>query len=244
MPETTRKLTEKFASVTGEFDGLIWAQFLSTMYSLAYFEDDIRVVLNKSAEVFPVNSRPHQIYLKCIELHKKYPANWHKALMEIVRMRRYIHQIDNIQASPDVNNGILILSILYGKNDYAETCKRASIAGWDGDCTSAAATGLMGIIKGMEGTPQIVKDMIYKNGAGVYVNDTDSGYPPYIKKNYPDKQKFTDIAKLYVKNAESNRTSIHLSHRIPQPMQDIPLCLPLRGTRLRLVCMFPAAVRK
>jgi hypothetical protein len=72
--------------------------------------------------------------------------------------------------------------------------------GADSDCYTAAIMGIMGIIKGMDGTPDIVKERIYKDGEGIYVNDPT--FTPYIMQNYPETQKITDIVKLYQKNAE------------------------------------------
>lgn len=60
----------------------------------------------------------------------------------------------------------------------------------------------MGIVKGMAGTPPEIKTRIYADGNGVYVNDTKSGYKPFISFEYPDEQKWTDLAALYQRNAE------------------------------------------
>jgi len=200
MPQQAALTTGKFASVTGDFDSVTWGKFSAVMYSLAYFEDDVHEILKEASKVLPENSWPHQIYLKCNELYANNPTDWRKAASEMASTIRLTYNIDNIHVTNDVNNGFLILSLLYGNNDYTETCKIASLIGFDSDCTAATATGLMGIIKGMSGTPQEVKDLIYLDGNGVYIND--KYFDPHIKLDYPDEQKFTDLARLYQKNAE------------------------------------------
>jgi hypothetical protein len=52
----------------------------------------------------------------------------------------------------------------------------------------------------MNGTPQQIKDVLYVNGTGVYINDMH--FEPHINNNYPAEQKFTDLAALYQSNAE------------------------------------------
>lgn len=200
MPMTASKLAKKFASLTGDFDGVTWASFLATLYSVAYFESDARTALEKSAEMLPKNGWPYQIYKRCVELHSQNPTDWRWAAKELAKVRRGQYASNDVNVSPDVDNGFVMLAILYGQNDYIETCKIASLAGFDGDCTAASVTGLMGIIKGMAGTPQVVKDRIYANGSGVYINDMN--FTPHIGKDYPAEQTWNSLAELYQKNAE------------------------------------------
>lgn len=201
MPATARDLTGKFGSVTNEFDSVTWAKLLGTMYSQAYFATDVRDVLSQAAVVLPRNGWPYQIYEKAVALHDQNSTDWRWAQGQLLAFTRNVYGQDNPMAIPDRNVGSFILSILYGGNDYLTTLKIASLIGNDADCTASGVAGLMGIIKGMAGTPQEFKDRIYQNGAGRYINDTTTGYPPYIKNNYPHSQSWDDIAALYQSNA-------------------------------------------
>ena len=62
--------------------------------------------------------------------------------------------------------------------------------------------GILGVMGGMNALPQKVKDVVYANGAGVYINDVETGFDPYIKLNYPTAQSYDDIAALFASNAE------------------------------------------
>lgn len=201
MPATARDLTAKFASVTTDYDSIAWAKFMGTMYSLAYFATDARNVLSQASVVLPRNGWPYQVYLKSVALYGQNPTDWRWAQNQLLAFSRNVFGQDNAMAIPDRNMGSLILSILYGNNDYLTTLKIASLIGNDGDCTASEAAGLMGIIKGMAGTPQEFKDRIYQNGAGRYINDATTGYPPYIRQDYPRSQSWDDIAALYQSNA-------------------------------------------
>lgn len=200
MPLMASVMSNRFASVTGDFDSQLLGKFYGTAYSLAYFETDATEVLRKASVVLPVGSWARQMYDLAFALHKKYPTDWRTAAKELYQSRRDIFLMDNIQTAYDVNGGFTVLAILYGNNDYYETMKIASLIGYDGDCTAATAAGLLGIIKGMKGLPKEVNEVVWRDGEGVYINNKNN--VPHIRKNYPDEQKFADLAKLYQQNAE------------------------------------------
>ena len=214
MPNTATLLVDKFASNVGYFDSVVWAKFYAAMYSLAYFEDDVITVMQKAKEVLPNGSFPQKTYDLACELYNKYPDDYKSAASELADQRRMLYRIDNIQTDPNVNGGFAILSFLYGKNSYLDTCKYSSIMGYDGDCTAAICSGVMGIIKGFKPTNEEYKklnDMIYYDGEGVYYNDealyTSDGTKPYdariVGKNYPVRQKIDDIVDMYRENFET-----------------------------------------
>lgn len=207
MPNLATSLVDTFASNVGYFDSVIWAKFYAAMYSLAYFENDIRVVMEKASVTLPANSYPYQMYHIALELFNKYPKDYKNAAIELEQKRRMLYRIDNIQTDPNVNGGFAILSWLYGNNSYLETCKYSSIMGYDGDCTAAICTGVMGILHGFkEGNEEYQKlnDMIYYNGEGIYFNDRESGYPPFIISDaYFTRIKIDDIVKMYQENFET-----------------------------------------
>lgn len=201
MPAVTRDLSKKFASVTGESDNVIWAQFLSSMYAIAYFEDNAIQAMDRAAVVLPENSWPYQIYHKVKEVHAKYPDDWRKAhavLTETVWKPHFGNR--NPSASPDINNAMTILAILYGNNDFETSARIASLSGFDAETTASTVMGLLGIIVGMDGIPQQILDTVYMDGEGVFVNDLS--FPPHFNKNFPTEIKFSDLAKLYQGNAE------------------------------------------
>ena len=207
MPNLATSLADTFASNTGYFDSVIWAKFYAAMYSIAYFEDNINDVMEKAKPTLPKGSYPYQIYEKAHELYNKYPNDYVKAATKLEEERRMLYRIDNIQTDPNINGGFAILSWLYGKNSYLDTCKYSSIMGYDGDCTAATCVGVMGILHGFkEGNEEYQKlnDMIYYNGEGVYFNDRDSGFPPFIiSDDYFTKIKIVDIIKMYQENFET-----------------------------------------
>ena len=205
MVNVATSLIDKFASNVGYFDSIVWAKFYGAMYSLAYFETDVVELMEKAKEVLPNLSYPKKMYDYAFEAYNKYPNDYQKAAIELTEKRRMLYRIDNIQTDPNVNGGFAILSWLYGKNSYLETCKYASMMGYDGDCTAAITQGVMGILKGFKESNEEysqINEKIYYNGEGIYYNDKNTGYPPHIKGDYPTRQKIDDIVKLYQTNFE------------------------------------------
>ena len=205
MVNVATSLIDKFASNVGYFDSIVWAKFYGAMYSLAYFETDVVELMEKAKEVLPNLSYPKKMYDYAFEAYNKYHNDYQKAAIELTEKRRMLYRIDNIQTDPNVNGGFAILSWLYGKNSYLETCKYASMIGYDGDCTAAITQGIMGILKGFKESNEEysqINEKIYYNGKGIYYNDKNTGYPPHIKGDYPTRQKIDDIVKLYQTNFE------------------------------------------
>ncbi len=207
MPATARDLTGRFGSVTGEWDSVVWAKFLATMYAQAYFATDARDVMASASAVLPRNSWPYTIYQKAVALHQQNPSDWRWAQGQLMTFVRNVYGQDNEMAIPDRNNGSTILAILYGNNDYLTSLRISSLIGNDADCTASFVAGLLGIIKGMAGTPQQFKDRIYQSGAGRYINDLTTGFPPNIKNEYPVSQSWDDLVSLYESNTAAQVTA-------------------------------------
>lgn len=213
MPNAATALVDTFASNVGYFDSVVWAKFYAAMYSLAYFETDIKEVMKKAEATLPAGSHPRQMYDWAYEAYNKYPNDYKSAAEELAERRSILYRLDNIQTDPNVNGGFAVLSWLYGKNSYLDSCKYASIMGYDGDCTAAIVVGVMGILKGFKVGNEEYAELngkIYYDGEGVYYNDDGSLYagsgPAYQARikgtNYPARQKIDDIVALYQKNFE------------------------------------------
>ncbi len=211
MPQLALELNDTFASNLGYYDSVVWGKFYATMYSLAYFENDIVSVMQKASVVLPEGSHPKQFYDLAVKTYEENKSDYVAAAQIISDARIPLFRIDNAQTDPNVNGAYAVLSWLYGKNSYLDTCKYSSIMGYDGDCTAAICTGVMGILKGFkEGNEEYEKlnSTIYYDGEGVYYNDDGSRYEGAIyqarinSKEYPARQKIDDIIDLYRKNFE------------------------------------------
>lgn len=210
MPNVATELTDKFASNVGYYDSVIWAKFYAAMYSLAYFETDAVTVMEKALPTLPAGSWPRRIYDLAVAAYEQYPNDYRAGAEEFERNRIPLYRLDNRQTDPNINGGFAVLSILYGDNSYLDTCKYASLLGYDGDCTAAIVTGLMGVLKGFEeGNEEYeaINDVIYYDGEGVYYNDRGlyDGEPftaRILSEDYFTRIKIDEIVDMYRRNFE------------------------------------------
>ena len=207
MPIVAEQLVDKFGSNVGYQDSLIWAKFNAAMYSLAYFEDDIHVILQEAKKVMPKGSMPYRFFDLAYEAYELFPNNHQEAAHFLAYNGKNIYKMDDRMTDCNVNGAYAVISFLYGNGDYIETCKYASCMGFDGDCTAAICCGVLGVINGFKESNkeyQTINEKIYMNGKGLYVNNQLYSYPARIRsEDYPEKQKITDIVKLYQENFET-----------------------------------------
>ena len=202
MPQKASELAYKFASVTGDFDGVIWAKFGAALYALAYTEANAYDVVAKAATVLPEGSWPRTIYETCLSQYAT-ENNWRNAVTVLASMKRNVDESDNVQTLTDINNSIIIISLLYGNNNYLDSLKIASLSGYDGDCNAATVGGIMGVLHGTSGTPEAIMEGLYPEDDCIYINDTLTYFDPYIKLNYPREQSLNDIITIFQSNAEA-----------------------------------------
>ena len=142
------------------------------MYSLAYTVNDIPTLIRKAQRVLPQHSFTSHVVDRCFELYAEYPNDWRKAVIAAEKEFLLAHDrmVHDTMLEPNVNTSFVILSLLYGKGDYRETCRIVSLAGYDGDSTSAICMGIMGILCGMAELPEEAHKLLWQNGEGVIVN--------------------------------------------------------------------------
>ena len=204
MPQVAADICGLFASMTGDRDNVLWAQMFGTMMSYAYFETDIKTVILKASAVFPDGSHPLEIVDEVFEIYEKYPTNWRSAYKEFEN-NHYVKDVTR-NTDTDINCGFVLLDLLYGGGDYYETCKIASLAGYDCESTAGIALSVLGIMGGMEILPEETNTLIWLDGEGTLVNLND----PNLEKGYwmtadglPDRIKIATVVDKYRANFES-----------------------------------------
>ncbi len=60
-------------------------------------------------------------------------------------------------STPRLNGAYVALGLLYGKGDFAKTLEIATRAGQDSDCNPSSAAGILGVILGYDGIPEVWK---------------------------------------------------------------------------------------
>ena len=124
------------------------------MYAAAFFEKDIRKLIEIGLKELPSQGRYTQTVRDMIALHDKYPNSWQTARQEMAR-KYYIDEPDMTKTiwNANLNGACAILAMLYGNGEFQRTLDLSCAMGFDADNQAATVAGLLGVIYGMKGIP-------------------------------------------------------------------------------------------
>ncbi|MBQ2817873.1 MAG: ADP-ribosylglycohydrolase family protein [Clostridia bacterium] len=154
-PEVARRYAFADACIDhGMGEGTAAEQFTATMESLAFFNDDIRDILNKSLEAIPANSRVARAVKIAMDGYDS-GKPWQDVRNELVRDSEDIGWF-----MAPANVGYVVLGLLYGEGDFKKSMLTAVNCGDDTDCTGATVGAFLGILGGTKGIPEDWADFI------------------------------------------------------------------------------------
>ena len=124
------------------------------MYAEAFFEKDVKKLIEKGLKYLPENDRYTLGVKKCLDIFRQYPNDWVKA-RQIIADEYYMNEDPMTKTiwNADLNGLMGILAMLYGNGDFTETLDIAARCGQDADCNPATAGGVLGVMKGYDGIP-------------------------------------------------------------------------------------------
>ncbi|MFI4912704.1 MAG: ADP-ribosylglycohydrolase family protein [Sedimentisphaeraceae bacterium JB056] len=220
--------TYTFASISNEGFPIHASQFYSAMYANAYFESDIRTLIENALVCIPQTSRSRQVIQ---DVTAWYDADMIDDVPDWRATRgllydyygsgsyakgRYYNWLEST-----INLGVTIMCLLYGNGDYKQTVQIGVLAGWDCDCNPATAGGILGVINGRSGLPQ---DLF---GEDVCSNRYYNGYRPNLLVWDTINNIANRAADLAENNISQNGGSISLQgddtiYTIPEDISIVP----------------------
>jgi ADP-ribosylglycohydrolase len=147
-PELAADLARRAASVSHDGEAVCAAQVIAAMESLAFVEPRLDTLLDTAVSLIPVDSVIYRLIAKLRELHER-EADWRKARDWVDAEYGYHRFGGGVHVVP--NHALVILSLLYGEDDFSRTLSIVNTCGWDTDCNSGNAGCLMGIKNGLQG---------------------------------------------------------------------------------------------
>ncbi|HON90892.1 MAG TPA: ADP-ribosylglycohydrolase family protein [Sedimentisphaerales bacterium] len=181
MPQVAVGLAGRFGRVTNEGFPVHAAQFYAAMYANAFFEPNVVKLIAKGLEAIPASSRTAAVVR---DMRDWYLQDANDGSLDWRTTRRRLY--DRYQGAESfgryynwvestINAGATVLALLYGRGDFKQTVQIAVLAGWDCDCNSSTAGGLLGIIHGFSGLPGDLTDPAVCGD--VYLNVSRPGLP-------------------------------------------------------------------
>ena len=173
MPQTANKIADKIGHIMNYGDGVYGGVFVAALYSEAYFENDIRKLVDKALLSIPAQSDYYKIIKDVIALHDNYPADWRAAWNELEAKWGSVQICEagttfNIDAK--LNGAYIVMGLLYGESDPLKTMEIATRCGQDSDCNPSNAMAVLGVIKGLSGLPQAYREAVIAIGDSLFIN--------------------------------------------------------------------------
>lgn len=159
LPQTSNDLVARAARVTCWGDGVHGGMFVAGMYARAYFETDMRKVVEAGLACVPPDSDYGRAIADVLAWSKQHPDDF-KTTWKLVN-EKYDHQDRcpygallpmNIDAK--VNGAYLAIGLLYGGDDFYKTIDVATRCGQDSDCNPSTAAGIWGAMHGFDAIPK------------------------------------------------------------------------------------------
>jgi hypothetical protein len=147
-PELAADFAWKAGSVSHDGEAIYAAQVLAAMEAQAFVEPDLEKLLDTGTSFIPKDSIIYRLIAELRELHLSEP-DWRVAREWVDREYGYHKYGGNVHVVP--NHALMVLSLLYGDDDFQKTLMIVNTCGWDTDCNSGNLGCLMGIKNGLAG---------------------------------------------------------------------------------------------
>jgi len=175
-PDLAANLATKMSSVTHDGNGIYGGVFVAVCIALAYEMDDCIEIIVKALNYIPSDSEYAFVVNDVVSKYKNNMSQ-EACLAYIQNTYGYDKYAGVCHIIP--NTAIMIMSMVYGENDFSKTLTMLCEAGWDTDCTCGNVGSIMGAMLGIEGidskwiTP--INDLlISSSGLGYFNIDTIS----------------------------------------------------------------------
>ncbi len=165
MPRSASDIALRAGRVMNYGDGIYGGIFVSCMYSAAFVEKDPHRVVEAGLACLSADSPYARLISDLLNWHRQYPNDWQKVwqLLE--------DKWDKRDPCPDgalmpfnidakLNGGYIALGLLFGDGDMRKTIEIATRSGQDSDCNPSSAAGILGVLLGWKGIPEIWKSGI------------------------------------------------------------------------------------
>ena len=147
-PALAADLARRAASVSHDGEAIYGAQVLAAMESLAFVESDLSTLLDTAVTFIPCDSVIYRMIGDLRDWRERVP-DWREAFGVLAEHYGYHKYGGNCHMVP--NHGLIVLSLLWGDDDFQKTLMIVNTCGWDTDCNSGNVGCLMGIKNGLAG---------------------------------------------------------------------------------------------
>jgi len=147
-PERAVALARTAARVSHDGEAVHAASLLAAMEAQAFVESDLDRLLDTGLSFIPRDSVIARL-IADLRAWRVGEPDWRVARERLADKYGYHRYRGNVHVVP--NHGLMILSLLWGDDDFSRTMSIVNTGGWDTDCNSGNIGCLMGIKVGLAG---------------------------------------------------------------------------------------------
>ncbi|MGO5053363.1 ADP-ribosylglycohydrolase family protein [Lachnospiraceae bacterium LCP25S3_G4] len=146
-PDLAVALARKAASVTHGGNGVYGGIFVAACISFAFVEQNVHKIIKKGLSYIPEECEYAKVVRSVMDYHEKHSESWEDCYQFIFEHFGYDKYPGVCHIIPNI--AVMILSLLYGKGDFAHTLNICNRCGWDTDCNVGNLGTLMGVRGGL-----------------------------------------------------------------------------------------------
>lgn len=152
-------------------EGTVASIFTAALESIAYFESDIRAIIESALEFIPKDSMLYRSVNLVIDEYDK-GTDYRETREKVVALNS---ELGLFQAPGNV--AFAVIGLLYGEGDFKKSIIYTVNCGDDTDCTAGTVGAILGIIGGTAGIPS---DWLEFVGDRIVQMCLNAQYGPYI----------------------------------------------------------------
>jgi hypothetical protein len=116
---------------------------------MAFIESDMRKIIEKGLSYIPADCEYARAVRAVADYHAENPANWRDCFQYVYDNFGYDRYPGNCHIIPNI--AVMVLALLYGKNDFSDTINICNMCGWDTDCNVGNVATIVGVLCGIDG---------------------------------------------------------------------------------------------
>jgi hypothetical protein len=150
QPQVVIELGDKFGGLMNYGDGLYAGQFVGGMYAEAFFETDVKKIINAGLACIPSDSQYAEMVHDVLKWYAENPNDWTICWQKIdqkyqknMDYRRISCDTNDFNIDAKINGAYILVGLLYGKGDLDQTIIISTRCGQDSDCNPSSAAGVL-----------------------------------------------------------------------------------------------------
>ena len=148
-------------------DGVYGGVFITAMHAAAYTADSIDEIVEAGLAVIPEGTLFKELMNDVMASYKNgdtWQENWQTLEDKWAYTDRCIECSGAINIDAKLNSAYVLIGLLYGNGDFAETIRISGRCGQDSDCNPSSAASILGNFYGASGIPETYKEKLDYSG--------------------------------------------------------------------------------